>query len=65
MPQVMTGRLEGDIVIYGSTSGAVATAIEGARLGHKVLLVSPDEHIGMGLKSPASFATHCTCQHSF
>ncbi|OHE95866.1 xanthan lyase [Colletotrichum orchidophilum] len=35
-----------DIVIYGSTSGAVAAAIQAARLGRLVALVSPQEHIG-------------------
>ncbi|KAJ5106873.1 hypothetical protein N7456_003548 [Penicillium angulare] len=35
-----------DIAIYGSTSGAVASAIQGARLGRKTVLISPHEHIG-------------------
>ncbi|KAM5347752.1 hypothetical protein ACJ41O_007576 [Fusarium nematophilum] len=35
-----------DLVVYGSTSGAVATAIQAARLGRHVALVSPQEHIG-------------------
>ncbi|KAJ3545925.1 hypothetical protein NM208_g2265 [Fusarium decemcellulare] len=35
-----------DVVIYGSTSGGVATAIQAARLGRSVVLVSPNEHIG-------------------
>ncbi|KAE9578441.1 hypothetical protein CGCF415_v012742 [Colletotrichum fructicola] len=35
-----------DIVVYGSTSGAVATAIQASRLGRSVALVSPQEHIG-------------------
>ncbi|CAI4214321.1 unnamed protein product [Parascedosporium putredinis] len=35
-----------DIVVYGSTSGAVATSIQAARLGRSVALVSPQEHIG-------------------
>ncbi|KAH7176432.1 FAD dependent oxidoreductase-domain-containing protein [Dactylonectria macrodidyma] len=35
-----------DLVVYGSTSGAVATAIQAARLGRSVALVSPQEHIG-------------------
>ncbi|OBR05801.1 Xanthan lyase [Colletotrichum higginsianum IMI 349063] len=37
---------EYDIVVYGSTSGAVATAIQAARLGRSVSLISPQEHIG-------------------
>lgn len=35
-----------DIVVFGSTSGAIATAIQAARLGLSVALVSPQEHIG-------------------
>ncbi|KAL4882209.1 FAD dependent oxidoreductase-domain-containing protein [Aspergillus karnatakaensis] len=37
---------EYDIAIYGSTSGAVAAAIQSARLGRKTVLISPDDHIG-------------------
>ncbi|KAG6358546.1 hypothetical protein INS49_012063 [Diaporthe citri] len=35
-----------DVVVYGSTSGAVATAIQSSRLGRSVALVSPVKHIG-------------------
>ncbi|KAL3484023.1 FAD dependent oxidoreductase-domain-containing protein [Aspergillus germanicus] len=35
-----------EIAIYGSTSGAVAAAIQAARLRRKTVLISPDEHIG-------------------
>lgn len=35
-----------DLVVYGSTSGAVATAIQAARLNRSVALISPQEHIG-------------------
>jgi hypothetical protein len=35
-----------DIAIYGSTSGAVAAAIQASRLGRKTVLISPHEHIG-------------------
>ncbi|KAM0190106.1 hypothetical protein ACHAPI_009618 [Fusarium lateritium] len=35
-----------DLVVYGSTSGAVATAIQAARLGRSVALISPYHHIG-------------------
>ncbi|KAL4967225.1 FAD dependent oxidoreductase-domain-containing protein [Aspergillus stella-maris] len=37
---------EYEIAIYGSTSGAVAAAIQSARLGRKTILISPDEHFG-------------------
>ena len=35
-----------DLVVYGSTSGAVATSIQAARLGRSVALVTPHKHIG-------------------
>ncbi|CAK7229801.1 hypothetical protein SBRCBS47491_007372 [Sporothrix bragantina] len=35
-----------DLVVYGSTSAAVAASIQAARLGRSVLLVSPHAHIG-------------------
>lgn len=38
---------EFDLVVYGSTSAAVAASIQAARLGRSVALVSPHEHIGM------------------
>ncbi|TPX19112.1 uncharacterized protein E0L32_011185 [Thyridium curvatum] len=37
---------EFDLVVYGSTSAAVAASIQAARLGRSVALVSPHEHIG-------------------
>lgn len=35
-----------DLVVYGSTSAAVAAAIQAARLGRSVALVAPHAHIG-------------------
>ncbi len=35
-----------DFVIYGSTSGAVTAAIQSAKLGRSIALISPEEHIG-------------------
>ena len=35
-----------DIVIYGNTSAGVAAAIQGKRMGKKVVLVGPDMHLG-------------------
>ncbi|CAK7237735.1 hypothetical protein SEUCBS140593_010096 [Sporothrix eucalyptigena] len=35
-----------DLVVYGSTSAAVAASIQAARLGRAVALVSPHAHIG-------------------
>lgn len=37
---------EGDIVIYGGTSGAVVAAIRAAKSGKKVYMVSPDVNLG-------------------
>ena len=42
----MTSKMY-DIAIYGDSSGAVASAIQAARLGREVVLISPHEHIGM------------------
>lgn len=39
-----------DIIVYGGTSSAVSTAVAASRLGKKVILVSPDVHLG-GLSS--------------
>lgn len=35
-----------DVIIYGGTSGAVTTAVQVAKMGHSVILVSPDKHLG-------------------
>ncbi len=39
-----------DIIVYGGTSSAVTAAVQSARMGRSVILVSPDEHLG-GLSS--------------
>ncbi|KIX09303.1 uncharacterized protein Z518_00382 [Rhinocladiella mackenziei CBS 650.93] len=39
-------EIDCDVLIYGGTPGAAGTAVESAKLGHKVLLVPSDEHIG-------------------
>jgi flavin-dependent dehydrogenase len=45
-----------DIVVYGGTSGGVAAAVQAARMGKKVVLIEPSEHIG-GLSSGGLGAT--------
>lgn len=35
-----------DIIIVGSTSGAVAAAIQSSKLGRRVAMISPVKHIG-------------------
>ncbi|WP_455169497.1 FAD-dependent oxidoreductase, partial [Aegicerativicinus sediminis] len=37
---------EADVVIYGGTSSGVIAAVKAAALNRKVILVSPDEHLG-------------------
>lgn len=43
-------RFSADVVIYGGTSTAVISAVEIARSGKSVIIVSPDRHLG-GLTS--------------
>jgi len=38
--------LTADVVIYGGTSAAVTAAVQVAQMGLKVVLVSPDKHLG-------------------
>lgn len=47
-----------EIAIYGSTSGAVAAAIQAARLGRKTVLISPEEHIGLKQTYPKARENH-------
>lgn len=35
-----------DVVVYGGTSAAVTAAVEAARMGKSVVIVSPDHHLG-------------------
>ena len=39
-----------DVVVYGGTSAAVSAAVQAAKLGKTVIVVSPDQHLG-GLSS--------------
>jgi len=39
-----------DVIVYGGTSSAVTTAVQVARMGKSVIIVSPDKHLG-GLSS--------------
>ena len=39
-----------DVIIYGGTSSAVTAAVQVARMGKSVIIVSPDKHLG-GLSS--------------
>jgi ribulose 1,5-bisphosphate synthetase/thiazole synthase len=39
-----------DVVIYGGTSGGIVAAVQAARMGKRVVLVNPNQHLG-GLTS--------------
>jgi len=41
---------EADVIVYGGTSSAVTAAVQVARMGKSVIIVSPDKHLG-GLSS--------------
>lgn len=41
---------QAEVIIYGGTSAAVTAAVQTARMGRSVIMVSPDEHLG-GLSS--------------
>ena len=47
---VLSQRKDVDVVIYGGTSAAIASAVQVKRMGKTVLVVSPDTHLG-GLSS--------------
>lgn len=48
-PAVLAGG-DYDVVIYGGTSAAVTAAVQTAKMGKSVVIVSPDRHLG-GLSS--------------
>ena len=45
-----------DVVVYGGTSSAITTAVQVAKMGKSVVVVSPDKHLG-GLSSGGLGAT--------
>ncbi len=45
-----SGNISADVVIYGGTSSAVIAAVQVAKMGKSVVVVSPDTHLG-GLSS--------------
>ncbi len=38
--------IKADVIIYGGTSAAVSAAVQVVRMGHSVIVVSPDKHLG-------------------
>jgi hypothetical protein len=45
-PEPGSGALKADVIVYGGTSAAVTAAVQVARMGKSVILVSPDKHLG-------------------
>ena len=43
---VSAAVLEADLCVYGGTSGGVAAAVQGARMGKSVVIVEPGRHLG-------------------
>ncbi|MCP4311552.1 MAG: FAD-dependent oxidoreductase [Bacteroidetes bacterium] len=41
-----SGDISADVVIYGGTSSAVIAAVQVAKMGRSVIVVSPDRHLG-------------------
>ncbi len=41
---------EFEVVVYGATSAGVIAAVQAKKMGHSVVLVGPDQHLG-GLSS--------------
>lgn len=39
-------ELTADVIVYGGTSAAITSAIKAKQLGHSVIVVSPDKHLG-------------------
>jgi hypothetical protein len=48
--QTSTSESNSDVVVYGGTSGGVIAAVQAKRMGHSVVIVCPDKHLG-GLSS--------------
>jgi len=44
--KTISQTVSADVVIYGGTSAAVTAAVQVAKMGKKVIVVSPDKHLG-------------------
>ncbi|MCK5465165.1 MAG: FAD-dependent oxidoreductase, partial [Bacteroidales bacterium] len=44
--KTISQTIAADVVIYGGTSAAVMAAVQVANMGKKVVVVSPDKHLG-------------------
>lgn len=48
--ETISDNYKADIIVYGGTSSAVTAAVQAAKMGKSVIMVSPDKHLG-GLTS--------------
>lgn len=55
-PSTPSGIVAMDICIYGSTPSAVMAAVQAARMGKSVVIVTPDRHLGGMSSSGLGFA---------
>src|ERR1700677_3890835 len=56
LPTIVNAQETYDVVVYGGTSGGVAAALQTARMGKRVVLIEPSQHVG-GLTSGGLGAT--------
>lgn len=58
------GRVECDVLVYGSTPGGIAAAVEAARRGCRVILACPKAHLG-GMAASGLCTTDAVRRHLF
>jgi hypothetical protein len=63
-PQKTLTLLSADTLVYGSTPGGVAAALEAARRGCKVVLACPQKHVG-GMSASGLCTTDAVRRHLF
>ncbi|HWC90564.1 MAG TPA: FAD-dependent oxidoreductase, partial [Pirellulales bacterium] len=56
VPAGLSAADDYDVVIYGGTSSGIVAALQAARMGKRVVLIEPGEHLG-GLTSGGLGAT--------
>jgi hypothetical protein len=55
-PNIHGAVVEADVVVYGSTPSGVMAAVQVARMGRSVVMVTPDKHLGGMSSSGLGFA---------
>lgn len=61
LPHAQAETIRADVAVYGGTPGGIATAVEAARAGSKVVLLEETRHVGgmtAGGLSNTDFKTH-------